>query len=108
MILCSYDKVSSLLSASVNGLDYLRKFSGGANRMCHLVFASKPQLQLHMSASEEEHQGARIVQLILSVEIRHLVYIDQKNLADFLDGTTGINKHSISKNTLWIVVVSKS
>jgi hypothetical protein len=61
-----------------------------------------------MSVSEEKHYGARIIQLIHGVEVRHFVYVDHVKDSKLLNCFSTFYKDFINLHAGFLCVSAKS
>ena len=73
VILRADDETASLLRTTVDGLDNVDELLLVLQHPLDLVVVARAQVDHHVLVSEEEHEGALVVELVHLVEVGHLI-----------------------------------
>ncbi len=85
VILRTDNQTPAFLRATVDGLDDVDELLLILQYPVKLIVVSGAKVTHHVLVAEEEHNGARVVELVHSVEVRDLIDIAEVNGGEILD-----------------------
>lgn len=101
-------ETASLLCASVDGLDNIDELLLVLKNPVELVIVSRSEITHYVLVAEEEHDGARVVQLVHLVEVRDLVDVADVDDREGLDLVGDLVEDLVLAHTLLVPVAAEA
>lgn len=102
------DKAPALARAPVDGLNDVDHLMFVVERPVDLVVVARAQVDHDVLVAEEEHDGARVIELVHRVEVRHLRdvhHVDHRKVLDVLGDAA---EHLVHLHARRVVVVAEA
>lgn len=108
VVLGTDDQTASLLGTSVHRLENVNKLLLIFEHPFDFVVVTGSQIDHHVLVSEEEHERARVVELVHLVEVGHLVDVAEVDGGEVADLVGDLVEDFVLAHTIWIPVAPEA
>ena len=108
VVLGAHDKTASLLGSSVDSLKDVDELLLVLQHPLDLVVVTGTQIDHHVLVAEEEHERARVVQLVHLVKVGHLVDIAQVDGGKVADLVGDLVEDFILAHAVWVPISAEA
>lgn len=108
VVLGTDDQTTSLLGTSVHRLENVNELLLVLKNPLDLVVVTGTQIDHHVLVSEEEHEGARVVEFVHLVEVGDLVDVAEVYNGEVADLVGDLVKDFILAHAVWIPVTAEA
>lgn len=108
VVLRTDDQTSTLFRALVDSFQDVDNLLLIFQNPIQLIIVSRPKITHHVFISKEEHDGARVVELVHLLEIGHLVQIAEVNYGKVLDTVGNLVEYFVLTHAVWIPIATEA
>lgn len=108
IILGTDDQTTSLLGTSIHRFKNVNELLLILKNPFDLVVVTGSQIDHHVLVSEEEHEGARVIQLVHLVEVGNLVDVAEVNHGEVAHLVGDLVQHFVLAHTIGIPIAAEA